>query len=178
MTLRIEIQEQPERKRFWAEVEMGGMIARRKEVWTAAEAGIAGILAAVFAAAAEMDPRFREPELKPEAEPEANPAERRGPPQGVGYSVPGNRMGDPDQRANCTYAGPEVELAMSLADRSEEAVAALGRLGESWTEVDALRAIAEAAGVRVDRRWGEARLRQEIAAAGREKANEPAPTGD
>lgn len=40
--------------------------------------------------------------------------------------------------------------------------------------LDALRAEAEAAGVHVDRRWGEGRLRQEIASAGRQKPPESA----
>lgn len=39
--------------------------------------------------------------------------------------------------------------------------------------LDALRAEAEAVGVRVDKRWGEARLRQEIASAPRQKPPEP-----
>lgn len=42
-------------------------------------------------------------------------------------------------------------------------------------DMDALRAEAEAAGVSVDRRWGEARLRQEIASAPRQRAPEPTP---
>ena len=37
---------------------------------------------------------------------------------------------------------------------------------EPDTDLDALRAAAEAAGVDVDKRWGEARLRREIARAG------------
>lgn len=39
----------------------------------------------------------------------------------------------------------------------------------------ALRAEAEAAGVHVDKRWGEARLRQEIASAARQRPAEAAP---
>jgi hypothetical protein len=39
--------------------------------------------------------------------------------------------------------------------------------------LDALRAEAEAAGVRVDKRWGEARLRAEIASTARQKPPEP-----
>lgn len=106
MTLRIEIQEQPERKRFWAEVEMGGMVARRKEVTSPKEEGLSGILGVVYAAAAEMDPR----------------------------------------------------------------IMPLTRVPESDDDLDALRAEAEAAGVRIDRRWGEAKLREKIAAAGHREA--------
>lgn len=106
MTIRIEIQEQPERSRFWAEVEMGGMVARRKEVVSPKADGLSGILAVVYAAAAEIDPRVV----------------------------------------------PRVELVP--ADDG----------------LDALRAEAEAAGVRVDRRWGETRLREEIAAVARPQA--------
>ena len=109
---------------------MGGMIARRKEVWSPKEDGLSGILAAVYAAAAEIDPRIMPPE----------PA--------------------PADQGSCCENG-------DFGDGHE-------CLKQDGAVVDALRAEAEAAGVRVDRRWGEARLRQEIAAAGHERA----PTGD
>lgn len=121
MTLRIEIQEQPERSRFWAEVEVGGMIARRRDVTSPKADGLAGIIAAVIAAYDEMVPK------------------------------------------------PKVrEIAAPLIAGSKEDDAVL----------DALRAEAEAAGVRVDGRWGEARLRQEIAAVGQETPVVATPTGD
>lgn len=110
MPIRVEIHEQPERKRFWAEVEVGGMIARRREVVSPQEDGLAGMLAVVQAAVDEMIP-------KPKPTPIAEPAE----PEGIVDS-----------------------------------------------DLDALRADAEALGVRVDGRWGEARLRQEIAAVGQQ----------
>lgn len=116
MTLRIdkiEIQEQPERRRFWAEVEVltpGGF--RRKLIMTPGEDGYWGILQAIGDYCDEFAPK---------------------PAQG------------------------------ELAD-----------LG-----LDALRAEVEAAGVRVDKRWGEARLREIVASVERgEASREPAPTGD
>lgn len=108
MTLRVEIHEQPERRRFWAEVEVGGMIARRREVTSPMEDGIDGILAVVRATYGEMVPQQKRPPPPP---------------------LP-------------------AEAAITEND-----------------PLDALRAEAEALGVRVDGRWGEARLREEIAAA-------------
>lgn len=159
MTLRIEIQEQPERKRFWAEVEMGGMVARRKEVTSPKEDGLSGILSVVYAAAAEMDPRIMT------VAPEHQPAS-----QAVTLDNPNILGGGLD--ALRTEAGAEVEAGDYHALANEKTKR------EYHAFMDAMRAEAESLGVRVDRRWGEARLREKIAAAGREKANEPAPTGD
>ena len=111
MTLRIEIQEQPERSRYWAEVEVGGMIARRREVTSPKAEGLDGIVLAVMAAYEEMTPKPKVREID----------------------------------------APPVEA--------------------SDPALDALRAEAEAAGLRVDGRWGEARLRQEIAAVSHERAS-------
>lgn len=113
MSIRIEIHEQPERRRFWAEVEVGGMIARRREVTSPRDAGLAAILSVVQAAADEMIPQ-----PKPDAPPDV------------------------------VFAPPDLR--------------------------DPLRRDAEALGIDVDRRWGEARLRAEIAAVGHESS----PTSD
>ncbi len=136
MTLRIEIHEQPERQRFWAEVEVGGMIARRREVTSPREDGLSGILAVVHAAAFEMDPRLA-PKLAQD-EPQS-PAILLG-------SVPTGTLGADVLSGKVPLQAPD--------------------------DLDALRAEAEAAGVDVDRRWGEARLRREITSAGAGSAPE------
>lgn len=64
MTLRIEIQEQPERNRFFAEVEIGGMVARRQLVTSDRTGNLMTDLdlhlAAVRAALREMVPGLGE----------------------------------------------------------------------------------------------------------------------
>lgn len=125
MPLRIEIHEQPERKRYWAEIEVGGMIARRREIVTPQEAGLSGVFADVMAAVDEMLPKPKVPEAKFVAT--------------VSEFVAVAAAGD--------------TVAWHLASGSAE------------DPLAALRAEAEAAGIEVDRRWKEARLRREIAAA-------------
>lgn len=137
MTLRIdriEIREQPERKRYWAEIEVHCQSGFRvKRLTTPQEDGRDGIFDAVQAYLDELDPPAPEWAGAPEWSESAAVAP---------LGVPNNK-GDPAEwYAVYDESGP-------VADR-----------------LDVLRAEAEAAGVRVDRRWGEARLRQEIASAG------------
>lgn len=123
---KIEIQQQPERQRYWAEVEVltpSGF--RRKRIETPDTEGHWGLLNAIGAYCDEYVP----------AAERYSPARR-------GYWVPGNNMGDPDQ-----WMGNSVSTTRP-----------------TMAEIK-LRAEAEAAGVRVDKRWGEGRLRQEIASA-------------
>lgn len=107
MTVRIEIQEQPERNRFFSEVEIGGLTARRDLVTSPRTGDLLADLEAHWSAI----------------------------------------------RAALRIMRPD--LAEAKGQEKHEEVDAL----------DDLRAEAEAAGIKVDRRWGEARLRQEIAAA-------------
>ena len=131
MTIRIEIHEQPERKRFWAEVEVGGMIARRREVVNPRDAGLAAMLSVVQATVDEMIPR-----------------------------------------PNPDFSVPPTSIADAFA--KGDAMAAAGLLPPDDAPRAALRAEAEALGIEVDGRWGETRLRVEIAAAGSDKAPENA----
>lgn len=104
---RIEIQQQPERKRFWAEVEaLTPSGFRRQRIETPDIDGYWGILNAIGAFCDEYAPK------------------------------------------------PEV-ARQSIA------------VQESDPSLDTLRAEAEAAGVRVDKRWGEARLREVVATVAR-----------
>ena len=142
MSTRIEIQEQPERERWWAEVEIGGMVARRRDVTSPRSAGVEGIIAAVLETHAAMLPR---PKPKP--------------PEPVEEPPPGPRNVD-ERRWVSSLAGSDA-LHIQRVDYSPPS-----------DERDALRAAAEAVGVRVDGRWSMDRLRQEIASVGSERAAE------
>jgi len=163
MSIRIEIQEQPERNRFWAEVEVGGMVARRKLVHSPREDGLAGMLAVVQATYDEMVPR-------PKAEPPSSPRPESTP-DGARLLIGSHAVGDvvKDERGRSWLWEPDgfrpYRDGLSSGWPPERA---------DESDIEALRAEAEAAGVRVDGRWSAARLRQEIAAA----THEPAPTSD
>jgi len=154
VSIRIEIQEQPERNRFWAEVEVGGMVARRKLVHSPREDGLAGMLAVVQATYDEMVP-------KPKAEPPSSPRPESTP-DGARLLIGSHEVGDvvKDERGRSWLWEPDGFRPYRDGLSSGWP---LERADES--DIEALRAEAEAAGVDVDRRWGEARLRQEIASA-------------
>lgn len=126
---RIEIRQQPEHKRYWAEVEARVDAGFRRHVLTTPYAdGRDGMLAALKAYWDELDP-----------------------------SLP------PDD--------PVKQMIRVMDNGIADGLVGLGAAVPAGNaNLDALRAEAEDAGVRVDGRWGEARLRQEIAAAHDEAA--------
>lgn len=131
MTLRIEIQEQPERNRFFSEVEVGGMIARRKLVSTERTKDLLVDFdthcEAIRDALREMVP-------------------------GLGGVVTAERPALASLPPAPEVAAPRARVAQEPRDAAP-------------VDLDALRAEAEAAGIDVDGRWGETRLRVEIARA-------------
>lgn len=131
MSILIEIQEQPERSRFRAEVEVGGMVARRREVLFPRTDDLRGDIRGMFGQiAAALDEMLPAPVVR---EPEPPAVEH---------------WAAADEPTEWPAPGDDDKAA--LVER------------------------AKALGIDVDGRWGEARLRQEIAAA----SHEPAPTGD
>jgi len=127
---RIEIQQQPERKRYWAEVEaLTPSGFRRKRLETPDTDGYWGILNAIGAYCDEYAPK----------------------PSPPGYDDP--------MQATVLGNVPTGTLGADVLDGKVPLRA------PDDAVLDTLRAEAEAAGVRVDRRWGEARLREEIASA-------------
>ena len=127
---KIEIQQQPERKRFWADVEVTAPNGfRRKVITTPGEDGYWCMLQAIGEYLDGFLPK---------------PAPVVVDTSGVPTAVTPEMLSGADSLDN-----PEYWNAATLG---------------------ALRAEAEAAGVRVDGRWGVARLREEIASVGHGKA--------
>lgn len=161
MSIWIEIQEQPERQRFRAEVEVGGLVARRKEVMS----GLTGDVLADFDAhvlviRAALVGMLPKPKAAKSVEEFAADAPR----------VYWEAQSEPTQWPSPTASIPTA-VTRELLSPSEMNDAARQLMGETKAKHDAdatldvLRTEAEAAGVRVDGRWSERRLRQEIAAA-------------
>jgi hypothetical protein len=146
MSIRIEIQEQPERRRFFAEVEVGGMVARRQLVTTERVGG--DILADVDAHMAAIREALVAMLPKPKVAQELPIIARGGP--GLDGSV----------SYNPEWPAPTDDLGNPPKRRGRPP----GSKNRS-DALDALRSEAEATGVRVDGSWGEARLRQEIETA-------------
>jgi len=144
VTLRIEIQEQPERNRFFSEVEIGGLTARRDLVTSPRTGDLLADLEEHWAAI-RAALRIMRPDLAPARGQEKHEEEEA-------EAVVGSPAERPGLASMPPTPGPPVE-PIAEPDEGHRA------------ELDALRAEAEAAGVRVDRRWGEARLQQEIASA-------------
>jgi hypothetical protein len=151
---RIEIRQQPEHKRYFLEVEARVDAGQRHKFIPVPYAdGRDGMLRALAAYFDEIDP-------PPKPEPEtiftggiAEELRER-------YPVFGDLT-------RAIMSGEVVETRVMTGD-------AAVIVAEMSAIVDALRAEAEAAGVRVDGRWGEARLRQEIASATLDNATEDA----
>lgn len=177
MTLRIEIQEQPERNRYFAEVEVGGMVARRNLVMSPRTGDVLADLdahmVAIRAALRDMIPGLPPPK-GPEKHQEAIAAVGSPTEKPALASLPPEGEAPPKAHSDASDEHPDPQ-ARAVAEPWDAAIEALRVEGKAAGErVDALLAEARAAGVRVDKRWGEARLRQEIAAAGHERA----PTSD
>lgn len=135
MTLRIdriEIRSQPERKRYWAEAEVYCDSGFRVKQIVTPEADGRNGIFAALMAWCD------------ELDPPPKPAK-----------VYWEAQGDPTEWPERVDPAEGLEKIVLTPDQQ----AAFDR---HWATVDTLRAEAEAAGVRVDRRWGETRLLVEI----------------
>lgn len=142
---KIEIQQQPERKRFWAEVEATTPSGFRcKRITTPDDQGHWGMLQAIGAYLDEFLPKPAETEE---------------------LSLDDLRSLHSDAKAWDAVGRPEEWPALGNPEYWNAA---------TLNTLNLLRAEAEAAGVRVDGRWGEARLREEIASVRRGEATQDA----
>ena len=141
---RIEIRQQPEHKRYFIEVEARVDAGQRHKFIPVPYAdGRDGMLRALAAYFDEIDP------------PPKSESETIFTAENVNAAVDRFR----------TMTEPEAERILEGAAEIERASS------NRWPDVlPALRAEAAALGVAVDNRWGEARLRQEIASVGHERA--------